>query len=171
MFSISVLCYTNLCDQLTYFVFIQNSQDILSENKDAYMINPCSASIWFIVELCELVSVRSLEIASFELFKGLLNFLTLPQEDASAYPEEARYWFQDEHESDISGEAGVRGDPGSHGGSEGRQGRDTHLRRSTSLYWEKTLHKKSRTRGKIKWRLKQICGIKCFVCTIVRCSM
>ena len=48
----------------------QNSQDILSENKDAYMINPCSAGIWFIVELCELVSVRSLEIASFELFSS-----------------------------------------------------------------------------------------------------
>ena len=52
------------------FFLLQNSQDILSENKDAYMINPCSASIWFIVELCELVSVRSLEIASFELFSS-----------------------------------------------------------------------------------------------------
>ena len=51
-------------------VHVQNSQDILSENKDAYMINPCSAGIWFIVELCELVSVRSLEIASFELFSS-----------------------------------------------------------------------------------------------------
>ena len=55
---------------LIYFAYIQNSQDILSENKDAYMINPCSATIWFIVELCELVSVRSLEIASFELFSS-----------------------------------------------------------------------------------------------------
>ena len=52
------------------YMHVQNSQDILSENKDAYMINPCSAGIWFIVELCELVSVRSLEIASFELFSS-----------------------------------------------------------------------------------------------------
>ncbi|XP_065830675.1 SUN domain-containing ossification factor-like isoform X2 [Oscarella lobularis] len=42
--------------------------DILQENKDAYMLNPCSVYIWFIVKLCDIVRVSTIEIANFELF-------------------------------------------------------------------------------------------------------
>ncbi len=35
----------------------QNPKAILIENRDVYMINPCSANISFVVELCETVSV------------------------------------------------------------------------------------------------------------------
>ncbi len=35
----------------------QNPKAILIENRDVYMINPCSADISFVVELCETVSV------------------------------------------------------------------------------------------------------------------
>ena len=43
---------------------------ILMENRDLYMLNPCSEQIWFIVELCELVQVKTIEIANFELFSS-----------------------------------------------------------------------------------------------------
>lgn len=46
----------------------QNAKEILSENRDGYMLNPCKAKIWFIVELCERIQIESVEIASFELF-------------------------------------------------------------------------------------------------------
>ena len=44
---------------------------ILDENRDVYMINPCKANISFVVELCEMVSVRTIEIACFELFSSI----------------------------------------------------------------------------------------------------
>jgi len=36
---------------------LQHISAILDENKDMYMLNPCSASIWFVVELCEPIQV------------------------------------------------------------------------------------------------------------------
>ena len=47
-----------------------NAESILVENKDLYMLNPCSAKIWFIVELCDLAQVKSIQIANFELFSS-----------------------------------------------------------------------------------------------------
>lgn len=47
-----------------------NSDSILMENKDLYMLNPCSAKIWFIVELCDMAYVKSIQIANFELFSS-----------------------------------------------------------------------------------------------------
>lgn len=49
----------------------QNAKEILSENKDAYMLNPCRARIWVIIQLCERIRVESVELASFELFARL----------------------------------------------------------------------------------------------------
>ncbi|XP_031572610.1 SUN domain-containing ossification factor-like isoform X2 [Actinia tenebrosa] len=43
---------------------------ILQDNRDLYMLNPCSAKIWFIVELCDNVQVKTIEIANFELFSS-----------------------------------------------------------------------------------------------------
>ena len=48
----------------------QNAHTILLENKDLYMLNPCSANIWFIVELCDHVQVTSLQLANFEMFSS-----------------------------------------------------------------------------------------------------
>ena len=47
-----------------------NAISILMENKDVYMLNPCSANIWFTVELCDVVSIKTIEIANFELFSS-----------------------------------------------------------------------------------------------------
>lgn len=51
----------------------QNAESILLENKDFYMLNPCSANIWFIVELCDHVQVTSLQLANFELFSSTIE--------------------------------------------------------------------------------------------------
>ncbi|XP_065901010.1 SUN domain-containing ossification factor-like isoform X2 [Dysidea avara] len=48
-----------------------NPRAILHENRDDYMLSPCSADIWFIVELCDTVLVHSIEIATFELFSSV----------------------------------------------------------------------------------------------------
>ena len=34
------------------------------------MLNPCSTQVWFIVELCDLAQVKSIQIANFELFSS-----------------------------------------------------------------------------------------------------
>ncbi|PIK37967.1 putative SUN domain-containing ossification factor [Apostichopus japonicus] len=44
---------------------------VLNFNRDEYMINPCSANIWFIVELCEPIQIKLLEIANLELFSSV----------------------------------------------------------------------------------------------------
>ena len=51
----------------------QNAHSILLENKDLYMLNPCSANIWFIVELCDHVHVTSLQLANFEMFSSTIE--------------------------------------------------------------------------------------------------
>ncbi|XP_056149037.1 SUN domain-containing ossification factor-like isoform X2 [Lampris incognitus] len=43
---------------------------ILKENVDLYMLNPCSNKIWFIIELCEPIQLKQLDIANFELFSS-----------------------------------------------------------------------------------------------------
>ena len=51
--------------------FLQNPSAILNSNQDQYLINDCSSTIYFIVELCELISVRSIVIASLEIFSSI----------------------------------------------------------------------------------------------------
>merc|ERR1719376_526287 len=48
----------------------QHISAVLSENKDVYMLNPCSANIWFNVELCEAVQVQQIQLANYELFSS-----------------------------------------------------------------------------------------------------
>ncbi|KAM9322518.1 SUN domain-containing ossification factor [Pholidichthys leucotaenia] len=48
----------------------KSTSAILMENMDLYMLNPCSNKIWFIIELCEPVQVKQLDIANFELFSS-----------------------------------------------------------------------------------------------------
>ncbi|KAK7094902.1 SUN domain-containing ossification factor-like [Littorina saxatilis] len=49
---------------------MENGNHMLTANRDQYMINPCSAKKWFVVELCEPVSVMMVELASLELFSS-----------------------------------------------------------------------------------------------------
>ncbi|XP_071487326.1 uncharacterized protein [Diadema antillarum] len=50
----------------------QSASAILNINRDLYMLNPCHASsIWFVVELCEPIQVKLLELANFELFSNV----------------------------------------------------------------------------------------------------
>ncbi|XP_041952588.1 SUN domain-containing ossification factor-like isoform X3 [Alosa sapidissima] len=48
----------------------KSTSAILMENMDLYMLNPCSNKIWFVIELCEPIQVKKLDIANFELFSS-----------------------------------------------------------------------------------------------------
>lgn len=48
----------------------KSTSSILKENMDLYMLNPCSNKIWFIIELCEPIQLKQLDIANFELFSS-----------------------------------------------------------------------------------------------------
>ncbi|XP_076135162.1 SUN domain-containing ossification factor isoform X5 [Alosa pseudoharengus] len=48
----------------------KSTSAILMENMDIYMLNPCSNKIWFVIELCEPIQVKQLDIANFELFSS-----------------------------------------------------------------------------------------------------
>ncbi|XP_029474415.1 SUN domain-containing ossification factor isoform X3 [Rhinatrema bivittatum] len=48
----------------------KSTSAILIENMDLYMLNPCSTKIWFVVELCEPIQVKQLDIANYELFSS-----------------------------------------------------------------------------------------------------
>ncbi|KAL5475068.1 hypothetical protein EMCRGX_G027120 [Ephydatia muelleri] len=64
----------------------QNPMAILTENKDAYMLNPCKANISFTVELCDTVRILKLELGCFELF--------------SSVPETFRVYSSERHPTD-----------------------------------------------------------------------
>ncbi|XP_030629060.1 SUN domain-containing ossification factor isoform X2 [Chanos chanos] len=48
----------------------KSTSAILMENMDMYMLNPCSNKIWFVIELCQSIQVKQLDIANFELFSS-----------------------------------------------------------------------------------------------------
>jgi hypothetical protein len=48
-----------------------NPSHILTESKDDYMLNSCSAKVWFVIELCEPIKVNEIELANFELFSNV----------------------------------------------------------------------------------------------------
>ncbi|KAI4886342.1 hypothetical protein NFI96_010916 [Prochilodus magdalenae] len=48
----------------------KSTSAILMENMDMYMLNPCSNKIWFVIELCQPIQVKQLDIANFELFSS-----------------------------------------------------------------------------------------------------
>lgn len=37
---------------------------------DDYMLNPCKAKVWFVIELCETIQATHIEIANYELFSS-----------------------------------------------------------------------------------------------------
>ncbi|XP_069593593.1 SUN domain-containing ossification factor isoform X1 [Ranitomeya imitator] len=48
----------------------KSTSAILVENMDLYMLNPCSTKIWLVIELCEPIQVKQLDIANYELFSS-----------------------------------------------------------------------------------------------------
>ncbi|XP_053324813.1 SUN domain-containing ossification factor isoform X2 [Spea bombifrons] len=48
----------------------KSTSAILIENMDLYMLNPCSTKIWLVIELCEPIQVKQLDIANYELFSS-----------------------------------------------------------------------------------------------------
>lgn len=43
---------------------------IISDHVDEYMLNPCKAQIWFVIELCDAIQATHIEIANYELFSS-----------------------------------------------------------------------------------------------------
>ncbi|XP_041368642.1 SUN domain-containing ossification factor-like [Gigantopelta aegis] len=68
----------------------ENVQGVLSSSRDEYIINPCSAKKWFVLELCEPVQVKSVEIASLELFSSQPRAFTVLVSDRNP----AKEWRQ-----------------------------------------------------------------------------
>ncbi|XP_060535763.1 SUN domain-containing ossification factor [Cylas formicarius] len=48
----------------------QNSWAILSPSRDEYKLNPCNSRVWFVVELCEAIQVKKIDLANYELFSS-----------------------------------------------------------------------------------------------------
>uniref|UniRef100_A0A6P7FB98 SUN domain-containing ossification factor n=1 Tax=Diabrotica virgifera virgifera TaxID=50390 RepID=A0A6P7FB98_DIAVI len=43
---------------------------ILSPSSDEYKLNPCTSRIWFVVELCEAIQAKKIDLANYELFSS-----------------------------------------------------------------------------------------------------
>lgn len=59
---------------------------IINESIDEYMLNPCKAKIWFVIELCETIQATHIEMANYELF--------------SSTPKEFTVYFSDVYPAD-----------------------------------------------------------------------
>ncbi|AET37338.1 Slp1p Ecym_1081 [Eremothecium cymbalariae DBVPG len=63
------------------------ASSILYENKDKYLLNPCSASIKFVViELCQDILVENIEIANYEFFSSTFKKLKFSVSDRFPVP-------------------------------------------------------------------------------------
>uniref|UniRef100_A0A1B6DYA5 SUN domain-containing protein n=2 Tax=Clastoptera arizonana TaxID=38151 RepID=A0A1B6DYA5_9HEMI len=54
---------------------------LLSSSRDEYMLNTCTSRIWFIVELCEAIQPRKIELGNFELFSSSPKDFTVSLSD------------------------------------------------------------------------------------------
>jgi hypothetical protein len=63
---------------------------ILSDARDEYMLNPCKAKIWFVVELCEPIQPSAIELANFELYSSTPKEIQI--EGSDKYP--SQEWSQ-----------------------------------------------------------------------------
>ncbi|XP_076390866.1 uncharacterized protein LOC100876839 isoform X2 [Megachile rotundata] len=48
----------------------QSARSVLVSTRDEYMLNTCTSRIWFVVELCEAIQAKKIELANFELFSS-----------------------------------------------------------------------------------------------------
>ncbi|KAA0191144.1 SUN domain-containing ossification factor [Fasciolopsis buskii] len=49
---------------------MKNAEAVLNSNNDEYMNVPCSSEKWFVLEVCEPVQLRTVELANYELFSS-----------------------------------------------------------------------------------------------------
>lgn len=54
----------------------QSPSSVLSD-KDEYMLSPCTDRIWFILELCDSIQAKRVELANFELFSSPLKSVSI----------------------------------------------------------------------------------------------
>ncbi|KAH1024846.1 SUN domain-containing ossification factor [Dendroctonus ponderosae] len=62
---------------------------VLVGSRDEYILNPCTSRIWFIVELCEAIQLKKLDLANYELFSSSPKDFTVSVSDR--FP--TRDWF------------------------------------------------------------------------------
>ncbi|XP_043278974.1 SUN domain-containing ossification factor isoform X2 [Venturia canescens] len=48
----------------------RSARSVLVSTRDEYMLNPCTSRVWFVVELCEAIQAKKIELANFELFSS-----------------------------------------------------------------------------------------------------
>ncbi|XP_029038386.2 SUN domain-containing ossification factor isoform X1 [Osmia bicornis bicornis] len=48
----------------------RSARSVLVSTRDEYMLNTCTSRIWFVVELCEAIQAKKIELANFELFSS-----------------------------------------------------------------------------------------------------
>ncbi|XP_066597376.1 SUN domain-containing ossification factor isoform X2 [Prorops nasuta] len=47
-----------------------SAKSVLASTRDEYMLNTCTTRVWFVVELCEAIQAKKIELANFELFSS-----------------------------------------------------------------------------------------------------
>lgn len=55
--------------------------NVLTPNTDEYILNTCTSRIWFVVELCEPIQAKKIEIGNFELFSSTPKEFTISVSD------------------------------------------------------------------------------------------
>lgn len=55
----------------------QSTSSVLTDKKDEYLLSPCTARIWFVVELCDSIQAQRVELANFELFSSPLKSVSI----------------------------------------------------------------------------------------------
>lgn len=65
---------------------IKKASAVLSSNRDSYLMVPCKADTWFIVELCDHVLLQQITVANFELFSSIAK--TIDVSVSEHYPTE-----------------------------------------------------------------------------------
>ncbi|CAF0943986.1 unnamed protein product [Didymodactylos carnosus] len=68
-----------------------NTASILFSSPDEYMLNPCNAKIWFVLELCESIRILNIEIANFELFSSVPKTVRVSASDRYPTKDWQRY--------------------------------------------------------------------------------
>lgn len=59
----------------------ENPGAILTSNPDEYMLNPCKARKYFIVELCDSIHIHGFEIGNLELFSNVPKLIQVKKAD------------------------------------------------------------------------------------------
>ncbi|KAI7532282.1 hypothetical protein KC316_g17035, partial [Hortaea werneckii] len=71
----------------------KHASSILVENKDSYLLNPCSASNKFlIVELCNEILIDTIVLANYEFFSSIFRQVRISVADR--YPAKAEKWLE-----------------------------------------------------------------------------